>query len=185
MWPRTRCTPRPARAGVPRHAGLPSPAGLTRGSILFVRTFLRIGWIAGSSPAMTTAITAPVAPHPARAFSARHPLPANCGARVETESDARADSTSHDYVLRRAAAFAHPCAGVPEHADHDPARAHQQHAIVRHGVAIILGLRHAGGDLVGHRAQLDPRRQLGPDIGVDGGGRLTLQRLVDRAALIV
>src|SRR6516225_7112132 len=61
-----------------RHANLPSPAGLTRGSILFVRTFLRTGWIAPqlglarvaqynapqvgltrlavSSPAMTTAI---------------------------------------------------------------------------------------------------------------------------------
>src|SRR5215472_7282223 len=57
---------------------LPSPAGLTRGSILFVKTFLRTGWIAPqlglarvaqynapqvgltrlavSSPAMTTAI---------------------------------------------------------------------------------------------------------------------------------
>ncbi len=34
---------------------------------------------------------------------------------------------------------------------------HQQHAIVRHGVAIIPGLRHAGGDLIGHRAQLDRR----------------------------
>src|SRR5260221_14796783 len=31
-----------------------SPAGLTRGSIIFVRPFLRRGWIAGSSPAMTT-----------------------------------------------------------------------------------------------------------------------------------
>src|SRR5262249_17053801 len=94
-------------------------------------------------------------------------------------------TTFEQNLLRRAAAFAHRCAGVPEHADHDPARAHQQHATVRHGVAIILGLRHAGGDLVGHRAQLDRRRQLGPDIGVDGSGRLTLQRLVDRAALIV
>src|SRR5262249_10659024 len=61
----------------------------------------------------------------------------------------------------------------------------QQHAIVRHGEAIILGLRHAGGELVGHRAQLERRRQLGADIGVEGGGGLTLERLEDRAALIV
>src|SRR5262249_1023480 len=39
--------------------------------------------------------------------------------------------------------------------------------------------------LRGHRAQLDRRRQLGADIGVEGGGRLTLERLEDRAALIV
>src|SRR5215470_4400169 len=32
-----------------------SPAGLTRGSIILVRPFLRRRWIAGSSPAMTTA----------------------------------------------------------------------------------------------------------------------------------
>src|SRR5262249_6237558 len=41
---------------------LPSPAGLTRGSIFFVRTSLRRGWIAGSSPAMTTAISASSSP---------------------------------------------------------------------------------------------------------------------------
>src|SRR5262245_45299944 len=33
--------------------------------------------------------------------------------------------------------------------------------------------------------QLDPRRQLGPHIRVDGGGRPTLERLVDGAAIIV
>src|SRR6266704_5544820 len=42
--------------------GGPSPAGLTRGSILFARTFLRRGWIAGSSPAMTIAISASASP---------------------------------------------------------------------------------------------------------------------------
>src|SRR5262249_36085674 len=36
-----------------RSMALASPAGLTRGSILFVKDFLRRGWIAGSSPAMT------------------------------------------------------------------------------------------------------------------------------------
>src|SRR5215475_6752527 len=60
---------------------------------------------------MTSAITAPVAPHPARAFSARHPLPANCGERVRTEFAAHADSISHKgargrcvscFTLRRA-----------------------------------------------------------------------------------
>src|SRR6516162_1437296 len=52
------------RGSVSRRANLPSPAGLTRGSILFVRTFLRTGWIAGSSPAMTTAIAARIGPSP-------------------------------------------------------------------------------------------------------------------------
>jgi hypothetical protein len=73
------------RGCVSRHANLPSPAGLTTQvgfirlahlerpksgkpdfgwSILFVRTFLRTGWIAGSSPAMTTAIAARVSPSP-------------------------------------------------------------------------------------------------------------------------
>ena len=33
--------------------------------------------------------------------------------------------------------------------------------------------------------QLDPGRQLGPDIRVEGGGRLTLECLVDGAALLV
>ena len=56
------------------------------------------------------------------------------------------------------ASFAHRRIGIYEDADHDPARAHQQHATVRHHVSIIPGLRHAGGDLVGHGAQLDPRR---------------------------
>jgi len=46
-------------------------------------------------------------------------------------------------------------------------------------------LRHAGGNLIGHRVQLDPGRQLGPDIRVEGGGRLTLECLVDGAALLV
>src|SRR5262249_57024879 len=64
-----------------------------------------------------------VAPHPARAFSARHPLPANCGERVQTEFAAPADSTSHDYVLRPPASFAHRRIGVAEDARHDPARA--------------------------------------------------------------
>src|SRR5262249_4205587 len=63
---------------------------------------------------MTTAITSTVAPHPARAFSARHPLPANCGERVEIEFAARADSISHErargrcvrcFTLRPADAF--------------------------------------------------------------------------------
>src|SRR5207245_2427576 len=75
-------------------------------------------------------------------------------------------------LLRPAASFAHRRIGVAEHADHDPARAHQQHAAVPHRVAIVAGLRHAGGHLVGHWPQLDPRRQLGPDIRVEGGGRL-------------
>jgi hypothetical protein len=47
-------------------------------------------------------------------------------------------------------------------------------------------LRHAGGDLLGHRSQLDPRWQLGLDIRVErGAGRLVLERLVDGAALLV
>src|SRR5262245_57024091 len=50
------------RGCVSRHANLPSPAGLTRGSILFVKDFLRRGWIAGSSPAMTTVIFASAPP---------------------------------------------------------------------------------------------------------------------------
>src|SRR5262249_49246656 len=63
---------------------------------------------------MTTAITSTVAPHPARAFSARHPLPANCGERVEIEFAARAESISHErargrcvrcFTLRPADAF--------------------------------------------------------------------------------
>jgi hypothetical protein len=34
-------------------------------------------------------------------------------------------------------------------------------ARVRNGrQAIVLGLRHTGGELIGHRAQLDPRRQV-------------------------
>ena len=37
-----------------------SPVGLTRGSILFAQDFLRRGWIAGSSPARTTEIVAPL-----------------------------------------------------------------------------------------------------------------------------
>src|SRR5262249_25007368 len=81
--------------------------------------------------------------------------------------------------------FRSPGVGIGKDARHDATRPYQQHATVRHDVSIAPGLRHAGGDLIEHRAQLDPRRQLGPDIGVDGGGRLTLQRLVDRAALIV
>src|SRR5260370_41249222 len=75
---------------------------------------------------------------------------------------------------------------VRKDAHYDPARPHQQHAILRHRIAIIPGLRHASGDLVGHRSQLDPARQLGPDIRVErGAGRLVLERLVDGAALIV
>src|SRR5262249_6095062 len=50
-------------------ATLSSPGGLTRGSIFFVRTFLRTGWIAGSSPAMTTAIVARICPSPASPLS--------------------------------------------------------------------------------------------------------------------
>jgi hypothetical protein len=46
-------------------------------------------------------------------------------------------------------------------------------------------LPYAGGKLLGHRSQLDPGRQLGPNIRVEGGGRLVLERLVDGAALIV
>ena len=65
---------------------------------------------------------------------------------------------------------------LPKDAHYDPAGAHKQHAIIRHRVAITLGLRHAGGDLVGHRAQLNPRRHLDPDIPVEGGGRLILNR---------
>jgi len=72
---------------------LPSPAGLTRGSILFVRTFLRTGWIAGSSPAMTTAIAARIGPSPdprhsalktrVDALKARATLSPLCGERAQ------------------------------------------------------------------------------------------------------
>jgi hypothetical protein len=57
---------------------------------------------------------------------------------------------------------------------------------VRHRVAIILGLRHTRGKVIGHRTQLDPGRQLRPDICVESGaGLLALQRFIDSAALIV
>src|SRR5260370_451658 len=59
---------------------------------------------------------------------------------------------------------------IRKDAHYDPARPHQQHAILRHRIAIIPGLRYASGDLVGHRSQLDPGRQLGPDIRVERGG---------------
>ena len=36
-----------------------------------------------------------------------------------------------------------PGVGIGKDAHHDPARAHWQHAIVRHGVSIAPGLRHA------------------------------------------
>ena len=36
-----------------------------------------------------------------------------------------------------------PGVGIGKDADHDPARAHWQHAFVRHGVSIAPGLRHA------------------------------------------
>jgi len=52
-----------------------------------------------------------------------------------------------------------PGVGIGKGAHHDPARPHQQHAIARHDVSIAPGLRHGGGDLVGHGAQLDPRRR--------------------------
>jgi hypothetical protein len=74
------------------HANLPSPAGLTRGSILFVRTSLRRGWIAGSSPAMTSVIAACVCPSPGSpAFAGSPPSPRNGGERVQTEFAARAE----------------------------------------------------------------------------------------------
>src|SRR5262245_57268147 len=83
-------------------------------------------------------------------------------------------------LLRHATSSAHRHVGVGEDARYDPTRAHQQHAIRGHRVAIVLGLRHTGGELIGHRAQLDPRRQLGPDVCVEGRtGRLAFERLVD------
>ena len=44
-----------------------------------------------------------------------------------------------------------PGVGIGKDAHHDPARPHQQHAIARHDVSIAPGLRHANGDLIGHR----------------------------------
>src|SRR5262249_46645283 len=57
VLPLPACGERVGVRGSARAANPPSPAGLTRGSILFVRTFFR--WIARSSPAVTTAIIAP------------------------------------------------------------------------------------------------------------------------------
>src|SRR5258708_21997672 len=94
--------------------------------------------------------------------------------REQTQSGACADSTSPNYALRPAASFAHGRIGAAEHAHHDPARAHQQHAAVPHRVAIVAGLRHPGRDLVGHPPQLDPPRQLGPDIRRESRSRLML-----------
>ena len=57
---------------------------------------------------------------------------------------------------------------------------------MRHRVAIILGLRHTRGKVIGHRTQLDPGRQLRPDVCVEGGAALlALQCFIDSAALIV
>ena len=74
-------------------------------------------------------------------------------------------------MLRRAASFArlwrHDV--VHEDAHHISGhRRHQQHAIVRHGVAIVFGLLHAGDDVVRHRTQLD-RGSLSADIGLKAG----------------
>src|SRR5262249_47606598 len=79
------------RAQVSRRRLL-SPAGLTRGSILFVRTFLRTRWIAGSSPAMTSVIAACVCPLPGSpAFAGSPPSPRKGRERVQTEFAARAE----------------------------------------------------------------------------------------------
>src|SRR5262245_37492222 len=87
-------------------------------------------------------------------------------------------------VLTLPMSFAHRY--VRKDAHYDPARPHQQHAILRHRIAKIRGLRHASGDVVGYRSQLDPRRQLGPDIRVERrAGGLVLERPVDGAVLIV
>src|SRR5215471_21254328 len=75
-----------------RDADLLSPAGLTRGSLLFVRTFLRTRWIAGSSPAMTSVIAACVCPSPGSpAFAGSPPSPRKGRERVQTEFAARAE----------------------------------------------------------------------------------------------
>ena len=61
-------------------------------------------------------------------------------------------------VLRRTASFAYlrRLDVVHEDAHHISGhRRNHQHAIVRHGVAIVFGLLHAGDDVVWHRAQLD------------------------------
>src|SRR5215467_11860293 len=80
-----------------RDADLLSPAGLTRGSILFVRTFLRTRWIAGSSPAMTSVIAACGCPSPGSpAFAGSPPSPRNGGERVQTEFAARVEVRSAD-----------------------------------------------------------------------------------------
>src|SRR5260370_9661250 len=50
------------------------------------------------------------------------------------------------------ASFAHWRIGISEDADHDPARAHQQHATVRHHVSIIPSCRHPCADRAGDRA---------------------------------
>src|SRR5262249_45837438 len=54
VWPARRLPPA-SPAGLTRmgRSLSPSPAGLTRGSIDLRENFLRSGWIAGSSPAMT------------------------------------------------------------------------------------------------------------------------------------
>jgi hypothetical protein len=92
-------------------------------------------------------------------------------------------------MLRRAASFARSgCLDVVHKDAHDePAhRRYEQHAIVRYCVAIVLGLRDAGSDIVRHGMQLDRGRQLDTDVRVEGRpGLLTLESLIDRAALLV
>src|SRR5262249_11431394 len=109
----------------------------------------------------------------------RHPATATGSAPSAVYAPGAPELTAKKIVFRS------PGVGIGKDARHDPTRPYQQHATVRHDVSIAPGLRHAGGGLIGHRAQLDPRRQLGPHIRVDGDGWLTLERLVDGATLIV
>jgi len=83
---------------------------------------------------------------------ARNP-PVRTWRRFRSEADARP---------RTRIVFRSPGVGIGKDAHHDPTRPHEQHAIVRHDVSIAPGLRHAGGDLIGHRVQLDPERLCRP-----------------------
>jgi hypothetical protein len=79
--------------------------------------------------------------------------------RVELNAVEQPVSASYrDFASRPAAPLAERYIDVRKDSRHDSARAHQQHAIVRRRVLIILGLRHAGGELIRHRPQLDPGR---------------------------
>src|SRR5262249_60710072 len=104
MTPRTRCAPSPRSSG----------ERVAQALSAFTRVCDALWRGPGEGQRARKSRLSSVAPHPARAFSARHPLPANCGERVEIEFAARAESISHErargrcvrcFTLRPADAF--------------------------------------------------------------------------------